>query len=375
MKPPALVLVTTSFPIAGDGSEAAGAFVGDLALELASHTQVRVVGPGPQTMRETWAPGVEVFRYAAPPQALSTLKPWKPGDWPWIARVLRGGLAATRAAVAEDPSSQIVALWALPCGEWARRVARERDLGYSVWMLGSDIWTLGRIPIVRQMLAHSIREARVAYADGYQLAEDARKISGHPVGFLPSTRRIDSQLRVPRRTSPPYRLLFLGRWHPNKGVDLLLEALAGLDDADWARIEQVDIQGGGPMEAQVRGQVAALRAAGRPVTAGRFLAKAEAEQAILEADWVMLPSRIESIPVVFSDAIKLDRPLVAMPVGDLPRLFASGCGLLSQDVSAPAFRQALREALHGDFQPDPARMQALATQFSLDAIARQLLST
>ncbi|MBK8122824.1 MAG: hypothetical protein IPK54_04560 [Dokdonella sp.] len=42
----ALVLVTTSFPIAGDGSEAAGSFVSDLVEEVAVKTPVRVVAPG-----------------------------------------------------------------------------------------------------------------------------------------------------------------------------------------------------------------------------------------------------------------------------------------------------------------------------------------
>lgn len=374
MTPPAIVLVTTSFPIAGDGSEAAGSFVGDLALELARFTEVRVVCPGPTDGQETWGPGVEVFRFAAPAQALSTLKPWKPNDWRWILRVLRGGLAATRAAVAAQPRCRLFALWALPCGDWARRVARERGLDYSVWMLGSDVWSLGRIPVVRQILAHTIRQALVAYADGYQLADDAQRISGRAIEFLPSTRRIDSREITPRRSQAPLRLLFLGRWHPNKGVDLLLDALALLTDEDWSRIAQVDIQGGGPMDAQVRSQVAALAAAGRPVHAGRYLVKAEAEQAILAADWVLLPSRIESIPVVFSDAIKLGRPLVSMPVGDLPRLLATGCGVLSKAVSADGFAGALREALRGDVQPDPQAMRALAEQFSVDTIAQRLLA-
>lgn len=375
MKPPAIVLVTTSFPIAGDGSEAAGSFVGDLALELARHTEVRVVCPGPTDGCERWGPDVEVHRFAAPAQALSTLKPWHPGHWRWIARVLRGGLRATRAAVAAQPRCHILALWALPCGDWARRVAGERGIEYSVWMLGSDVWSLGRIPVVRQILAHTIRRARGAYADGYQLADDARLISGRPIEFLPSTRHIDTRDIPPRRAQTPQRLLFLGRWHPNKGVDLLLDALALLADADWARIERVDIQGGGPMDAEVRARVAALAAAGRPVHAGRFLGKPEAEQAIVAADWLLLPSRIESIPVVFSDAIKLGRPLVSMPVGDLPRLLATGCGVLSASVTAQGFAEAMSRALKDGFHPDPTAMQTLAEQFSVEAIAQRLLAS
>ncbi|WP_237582769.1 hypothetical protein, partial [Salmonella sp. hn-h4] len=76
------------------------------------------------------------------------------------------------------------------------------------------------------------------------------------------------------RSQPPYRLLFLGRWHPNKGVDLLLDSLAMLRDEDWQAIERVEIQGGGPMEGLVRERVAALYEARRPVEVGGFLDKA-----------------------------------------------------------------------------------------------------
>ena len=366
-----LVIVTSSFPISCDGSEAAGSFVADLVDVLANHVSVRVVAPGPSAARETWSDRVEVLRYAAPAIPLSTLKPWNPMHLRWIGRVLRGGLAATRLAVTEDVS-QILALWGLPCGEWARRTAREHGVEFSVWMLGSDVWTLGRMPILRGMLARVMRHARNVYADGYRLADDAQRIGGVHVEFLPSTRRIDLTDPPPPRSQPPYRFLFLGRWHSNKGVDLLLDALGLLSDADWSRIETFEIQGGGPMEPLVRERAEALRAVGRPVEAGCFLAKAEAEAAIARADWVVIPSRIESIPVVFSDAMKLGRPVIATPVGDLPRLLESACGILCSAVDAPAIAKALRSAIHADKSFSANAVARNAAAFSLDAIANKL---
>jgi glycosyltransferase involved in cell wall biosynthesis len=339
------VVITSSFPIRNDGSEAAGSFVADMVMELATHVRVRVVAPGPQATRELLGDRIEVFRYAAPFVPLSTLKPWRIKDLRWIVRVLRGGLAATRSAVADD-AEHIFALWGLPCGEWARRVARARNIGYSVWMLGSDVWSLGRIPVLRWMLSRVMRRAARAYADGYQLASDARRISGVPVEFLPSTRNVMSNRSQERRTESPYRLLFLGRWHPNKGIDLLLEALSLLGDDDWRQIDCVEIQGGGPLESLVRERIAELRRQGRPVELGGFLAKAQAEAAIAQADWLLIPSRIESIPVVFSDAMKLGCPVIATPVGDLPRLVSgTGVGICAEAVSAGALVKAIRTAL------------------------------
>lgn len=370
-----LILVTTSFPIRGDGSEAAGSFVADLVAVLARHIRVRVVAPGPCASREQWPNGVEVFRFAAPSRPLSTLKPWHFGDMWWLIRVLRGGQTATRAAVAGvGMQGSILALWGLPCGEWARRVAKKCGMDYSVWVLGSDVWTLGRIPVLRQMLARVIRDAAHAYADGYQLVADTNNISEVPVAFLPSTREIDLVDLPPVRPVGPFRLLFLGRWHPNKGIDLLLDALAELSDEDWSRIEILEIQGGGPLQSTVQARVAALHGHNRPVKIGSFLAKPEAEAAIARSDWVLIPSRIESIPVVFSDAIKLGRPVIATPVGDLPRLLAEhSCGVLSTGVDAKSFAVALRLALRKNLLDYTDSVRAVAPMFSIQGIVGRLL--
>lgn len=371
MSVPALVIVTTSFPIAGDGSEAAGSFVADLVEELARHVQVRVVAPGPETTREQWSERILVYRYASPKRPLSTLKPWRPDDLRWIARVLRGGMQATRDA-ADDGARHILALWGLPCGEWARRVAKECGIDYSVWMLGSDVWSLGRIPVLRGALRRVIRQAHQAYADGYKLADDAQRIAGIPIEFLPSTRRIDLVSPPSPRDKPPYRLLFLGRWHPNKGVDLLLDALAQLKESDWQRIECVEIQGGGPLESLVRARVRALQDIGRPVQAGRYLTKPEAEAAIACADWVLIPSRIESIPVVFSDAMKLGRPVIAMPVGDLPLLVGPGTGMLANKIDAASFAEAIRDSIVSG--REDRRIQETAQIFDINEIAGKILN-
>lgn len=368
----ALVLVTSSFPIGGDGSEAAGSFVVDLVEELARHLDVRVVAPGQSASREQWSETVTVHRYAAPSRPLSTLKPWRPKDVGWIVRVMHGGLGATRAAAAEG-AAHILALWGLPCGEWARRAARETGTDYSVWLLGSDVWSLGRVPVLRGILARVIKQARNAYADGYMLAEDAQQIGSRPVEFLPSTRRIDVTDPLPPRARPPYRLLFLGRWHPNKGVDLLLDALESLSEADWRNIESFEIQGGGPLGSMVHERVATLRRASRPVMAGGFLAKADAEAAIERSDWLVIPSRIESIPVVFSDAMKLRRPVIAMPVGDLGRLLSeSKAGLVTQRATARDLAATLRLALASNASEFAVQTEKSAAEFNLARIAGYL---
>lgn len=373
----ALVLVTTSFPIRGDGSEAAGGFVADLAEALSAHVPVRVVAPGERNVRETWREGVEVFRFAAPDRPLSTLKPWRLSDLSTIRRVLAAGQAATRDAVQAGPSAHVLALWALPSGHWARQVWRETGVPYSVWTLGSDIWSLGRIPVVRSFLVKVLRDARNCYSDGLALAGETQRIGRRNVDFLPSTRSISRRRSQPLKTEPPYRLLFLGRWHLNKGVDLLLDALAMLDDGDWKRIEVVEISGGGPLEPLVRDRVNALYASGRSVEMNGFLDKQAAEESLVKADYVVIPSRIESIPVIFSDAMKVSCPVLATSVGDLKGLVSRqpACGLLAPTAQvgdiATVIRAGLRSA-PADFAEATRRE---AARFDLKRIASLIIES
>ena len=172
---------------------------------------------------------------------------------------------------------------------------------------------------MRRSLRATLGEAAHRYADGIDLCKSVELLCGKPCDFLPSSRRLP-KLSKSARNRPPYRLAFLGRWHPNKGADLLMDALGLLGDTDWNRIEEVRVCGGGPLAGYVRESEKKLLEQGRPVTVRGYLDKAAAADLISWADYLLLPSRIESIPVVFSDALQLGTPIVASPVGDLPRL-------------------------------------------------------
>lgn len=338
-----LLLITTSYPWIADGREAAGSFVADFADALANHVYVSVVAPGlADHSEQRGALSVHFFRAERLP--LSLLRPWAPTDWPIIRRTLNAGSDRCRAVAAAHPVDHALALWALPSGHWARQLPG--GVPYSVWGLGSDIWTLGRIPIVRGLLRRVLRGAEHCFADGLQLGADMERICGRDCRFLPSARLFASPHRRLAATRPPYRLAFLGRWHPNKGIDLLLDALALLDDADWQSISGVRIAGGGPLAEHVGTAVGTLKAGGRPVSQQGFLDRAAAAELFDWADFMLLPSRIESIPVIFSDAMQAGRPLIATPVGDLPQLLADyGTGVLAESATAHAIAQAIRRSI------------------------------
>jgi len=341
-----LLIITTSYPHSADGSEAAGAFVADIATEFAKTIPVRVVAPGLRAGEVEIAGNLMVRRFATEGKPLSLLSPARMSDWFAIARIMRSMQAEAFAANDDRRVAHTLAFWVLPSGWMAMAMFRQLGVPYSVWALGSDIWSLGRYPGIRSILRRVIGGARHRFADGLMLGDAAAKIGHVPFEFLPSTRSLDKLRDRPLAASPPFKLLFLGRWHPNKGIDLLLSALEMLDDESWSLISDVHIAGGGPLQDVVYQCVDKLQRAGRPVRRSGFLDRAQAADALNQADLLLLPSRIESIPVVFSDAMKMCLPVISMPVGDLPRLISEfGVGVVADSVQAGAFASAIARGL------------------------------
>lgn len=355
-------LITTSYPLpGGEGQAAAGAFVADFAKALSHHVRVSVVAPAPVAALERDGELV-VRHFRAPRLPLSLLSPLRPDHWPAIACTLRNGQRAVLELCREARVDHLLALWALPSGEWARVAGERHGIPYSTWALGSDIWSLGRIPGVRQRLVRVLAGARRRYADGFQLATQVEALGGGACEFLPSTRHLPVNGHRRFGKVPPYRLAFLGRWHVNKGIDLLLNSLRQLEENAWQWIEGLRIHGGGPLKDQVEAGVRDLAAMGRPVSVGGYLDRHQAASLLEWADFLVLPSRVESIPVVFSDALQADCGLICTPVGDLPRLFREQPpGVMAESIDAGALALALALALRtgpGEFAPALAAHRA-----------------
>lgn len=360
-----IVMVSTSYPVSGDGQEAAGTFVADFAAELAQRVRVTVLAPALQTRTVVISEQFVVQYFAVPSLPLSLLKVSRPKDWSAIVSTLWQGKKALQALVSQQQVDFIFALWVLPSGFWARSVAKQQQIPFATWALGSDIWSLSHLPIVGSILRQVLRDSALNFADGYQLAADVQGISSRDCHFLPSTRKLTVAVQKQLAHSGPYILAFLGRWHTNKGIDLLLASLAELGEQDWQQIRQVRIAGGGPMAAEVAAACAHLQSQGRPVELLGYLDKAEATSYLTQADYVLIPSRIESIPVVFSDAMKCRSPVIAMPVGDLPVLLQRfQAGILASATEPHALTCAIRTALSSSPVKFSEGLEAAAHQFS-----------
>lgn len=360
-----VALITTSYPDLVEGKESAGSFVSDFAEALASKTKVTVIAAS-EANETSVSENLTTVRFQVPKLPLSALKVSDPRNWLAIASTLQAGMQATY-KVANDASPDFLfALWALPCGEWARRAGARKGIPFGTWALGSDIWNFKTMPVVKNRLATVLAESSLRFADGYELGDDVSELCNKDCRFLASSRVIQIPPKTHHKASAPYRLGFLGRWHENKGIDLFLDALLSLGEAEWEKISEVRIYGGGKLHKVVHEKSNELIKAGRNVTVGGFLGKNDAMELIAWSDYLVVPSRIESIPVIFSDALQVGTPMIFTPVGDLPRLHRQNpVGEMAPEVSANGIKQAIAAALAAKPEIYVDGIEQLRKQFQL----------
>jgi glycosyltransferase involved in cell wall biosynthesis len=340
------MLITTSYPTTGDGREAAGAFVYDFAMELSKSVKVDVVAPNYSFSHETINENLNVHRFYVPKLPLSTLAVTNPNDLVSILKTLHSGAEQVKKLAVSQKIDHILALWTYPSGFWARQIFKKHKINYSVWALGSDIWSLGKVPLIKNSLAQIIQDAHSVFADGHALKADVEQLSLKNCLFMPSARALPIPETKKISIAPKYKLTYVGRWHKNKGVDILLDCLTFLRDQDWNKISRITIAGGGPLERFVSNRGAALKKLGRPVEIIGYQNTEQLISLLTDSDFILIPSRIESIPVIFSDAVKHHCPVICSPVGDLPRLLAAyKCGIMASEVSPEGFAGAIQNAL------------------------------
>jgi glycosyltransferase involved in cell wall biosynthesis len=337
-----LCIATSSYP-SKDGNPFAGVFARDFAKELAyrgNEVSVFTQDTGYSPLQDD---GIEVITFPWPGKAtpLSTLKLYHPFDLLKIFILLQKGTSRLAQHCLREKVDLVLALWALPAGHWAMSVQRRLGIPFAAWSLGSDIWIYGRIPILKLWVRKILRQSRYCFADGFTLLDEIRALSGRPCSFLPTTRILPKE-GVPRLPFDPHKIhyFFIGRYHPNKGPDLLLEAIHQIEPETLLNL-RFHFYGIGPLEGDLRRKVLEYGLQDS-VTIHGPVDPYEMAGILQQGHHLIIPSRIESIPVVLSDALQLDCNLIVTDVGDMGSLVRSHQAGIVVDRDSPV---GLKEAI------------------------------
>jgi hypothetical protein len=163
-----------------------------------------------------------------------------------------------------------------------------------------------------------------------------------------------------QETDVPLRLLYLGRFERRKGVQNLVRAVNYVDSENL----EVNILGGdtptAPLGMSMGAQLQMIAAGDCRINFLDPVARVDLPQVIRASDAVVLPSLWEAWPYVGLEALRLNRPLIATPVGGFTEMVKEGAsGWLSANTSAGALADLLGQLLFSRQEISGLRQEAL----------------
>lgn len=188
----------------------------------------------------------------------------------------------------------------------------------------------------RRVVRHVARRAACTVSLGGKLTPILTELGAQRVVVLPNA------VDVPDAPAPytahegPLRLLFVGRFAFNKGLDVLMDVARRLD-AEGVPVG-FELAGDGPLLAhyQAAGLPANVQLLGRVDDAELFHRQAT-------CDALVLPTRFEGMPTVVLEAMARARPIIVSDVGACAELVETGVhGALLPPGDAEALYQAVK---------------------------------
>lgn len=265
----------------------------------------------------------------------------------------------------EFPFDIVLAAWAYPDAVAAAMIARDFGCPLVTNVLGSDINTLAAIPglddQIRRALQHSQRVIAVSAAlrervVALGVSEDRAVVQHNGVdadSFL-LQEKSTARTRLGLEIESPL-IVYIGNLVPEKGVDVLVEAMARLKTLGRPDV-RLAMVGGGASEPVLRSRIEALGLKSSVYLYGRR-PHTEIPHWMSACDVFCLPSRREGCPNVILEALCAGRPVVASRVGGIPELLSEQGtnGLMVPDGDPAALAIALKAALARSWSPECLR--------------------
>jgi teichuronic acid biosynthesis glycosyltransferase TuaC len=270
----------------------------------------------------------------------------------------------------------LLSAWAYPDGTAAVLLARLLGLPSVVRAMGSDINDHAHRPGKRGQIAWAMRSATRVVAVSAALGDAVAGLGVPKERIVTIPTGVDGRRFHPRDRAAARAeigvsgrcLLVPGRLAREKGIDVLLHALAGLERSDVTLL----LAGEGPERPRLAALAAALGITARVRFEG-FQPEARMPVYYAAADLVCLPSREEGWPDALMESLACGCPFVASDVGGVPEIRdLTGDGIVVPPNDPRALAAALAGALTRDW--DRIAIAARMAPHSLDATARRYVA-
>ena len=352
---------------------------------IAKHCAARIVAPLPWWTRQN-RPGDWI---SAPKDASTGIEAVFPSWW----TIPRYGVAHNGKAMhlsvrnlvrqlrKEFPFDVILASWAYPDAYAASRLAREFDVPFVTNVLGSDINALAKMPQLRDQICETLNLSHRVISVSHALRETVLELGIAPEKVVVQHNGVDGdkfqlkdRFETRKRLGLPLDkkiILYVGNWVPEKGVDVLTEAIGKLKAKGHEEV-CLTLVGSGPLEAKLREIVLHHGLESQVMFCGRK-SHTEVPDWMAAADIFCLPSLREGCPNVILESLSCGRPVVASRVGGVPELLDARNGLMTEAGDSGELAATLELALEKVW--DDTELRETVAQRSWEEVGKGYYAT
>jgi len=374
-----VLFLTHNFP--RRPGDASGSFLLRLASALRGEdVHVRVVAPtAPGFPEQDTMDDIPVQRFRYAPRSLETLA--YSGN---MAEQVKQSLGAKMAMVGflgaefrcavhsrrEFQPDLVHAHWWFPNGVAGAWLSQLAHIPLVTTLHGTDVRMARMIKVSRPAFRHVLRHSAAVTTVSRWLADEATRIVSSPTEFNVAPMPVSTSVFQPDgRTRAADRLLFVGRLNKQKGLELLLRAMAAME----TRVS-LDVVGDGEEAERLRQLAATLEIEDRVTWHGGLVHERLVDM-YRSATALVVPSMDEGLGLVAVEAQLCETPVVAFDSGGLRDVIQNErTGLLVSPINFTALASALDALLarpdRGATLGQAGRMQALGA-FAPESVARR----
>lgn len=270
-------------------------------------------------------------------------------------------------------------LWTYPSHITAKN-ARDRGKKYIIaphgmlYPAGLESKPLKKQLALTLFQRHDIEQAAAIQATCRQEAEHIAVLGyKNPIAIVPNSIDISGCLPVRTETNKKRRFGFVGRIHPIKNIDIMLEAWNALGNKT-AECELIIVGDGDATYKKILVEYIQKHNLNNVVFTG-FLSGAKLTEYIRSFDYLMLVSKSENFGMVVPEALVNGVPCIATEHTPWEELNSSRCGWWINDGTEP-LRAAICEAI-GLSEKERQEMgirgiELVKTNYSVEAVAKKM---
>lgn len=300
---------------------------------------------------------------------------FKRGNALSLLSLVYNGVRYSKKVIDEKGIDLVICLWIIPSGLYIyiNALLSTTRVPYILWALGSDVNKYRNNMFIRPLLKKIIRNSAHVFADGLELCSAITTLSGKECEFLPTFRKITVKSAA-HRDGDSVSFLYVGRHAEVKGIDILIAAIIRIEKLNHLLGYHVTIVGEGELTKRMKEIVAENNLNHRVSFKGKI-----SDDALLElyqkADCVIIPSRSESIPLVFSEALQCNKPMIVTDVGDMGLLGRRyGVARVAERENPGALADAMLDFAANPFHTDPGKREELLSFLMMENYSGKLLT-